>query len=546
MSEIDFALLPESYESLSVENVQATKKLLRDLWKSAAPELDLDHGALDSLVLNPAATLLETARDTFRTARKSSSFTALLADSSDPVSAKMLDELAASYRVTRRKGSSASGRIRLFFQEDIYRVVGLSTIFTANGILFHLHNIETLQLSGDIPSTLPHYQNLQETEDGSGLFYADITVYARTASAAGNLVQGTELTLYQSSLPYFVRAIVLETFSGGENDEETRSLVRRMILGVSAKVLGSRINMRAALLEQFPDIRDSAVIGAGDLEMTRDKHSIFPGSTGGFCDWYVGTTRQLARTSVVIDTLLDVENENDWDGLYRYTIHLDDSHISCLYHVSAVQDEDRFEYAIILSQSIFTKEFLGLVAGNAPRIHEDVEGAFSAYQVTEIRFAMTKKCKKIRVYGIHMPRIKEIQDWVLQSSQAPIGLDVLVKGAIPSMVRFGAVLNTPETVDPVVLQSVVADFINHLPLGGLLAVSSLINLLHQKLPSGSYVTRPALFATTCLPSGEMVITQSDERLEIDHPPFASNRTTMFFCDPADVSFELRYSERGGT
>jgi hypothetical protein len=62
--------------------------------------------------------------------------------------------------------------------------------------------------------------------------------------------------------------------------------------------------MRATLVEKFPDIRDSSVIGAGDLEMTRDKHTVFPGSTGGYTDWYVGTTRQLAHASWVLDTFL--------------------------------------------------------------------------------------------------------------------------------------------------------------------------------------------------------------------------------------------------
>lgn len=543
MSEIDFALVPESYESLSVENVQANKRLLRDLWKSAEPDLDMDHGALDALVLNPAATLLEVGRETFRNARNSSSFTAILEDASG-AREKMLDELAASYRVRRRKGTASQGRIRLFFQEDIYRVVGLSTTFQANGILFNLKNLETLQLSDDIPSTLPHYQNLKETRDGSGLFYADVTVYARTAGAAGNLVQGSELTLYRSALPYFVRAVALETFSGGENDEDTDSLLRRMILGVGAKVLSSRVNMRAALLEQFPEIRDSAVIGAGDLEMTRDKHSVFPGSTGGYADWYVGTTRQLARTSFVAETLLD--GGVLADGTHLYAVHIDDAQISCLYHVTGVQDEETLDDCVILSQSIYTKDADDRAAGNAPLLHDYEEGAFTAYQITEIRFSSRKKLERVRVYGIHMPLIREIQDWVLQCGQAPIGLDVLVKGAIPSAVRFSAVLHSPtgEAVDEIAIRSAVADAINHLPFGGLLAVSALTTLLHRKLPSGSYVTQPALFATTWLPSGAIVITQSDDRLEIDEPPFASNRTTLFYCDPADVSFELRYTERG--
>jgi hypothetical protein len=101
MPDFDFALLPESYADLTTENVQRNRQLLRDLWKSADPTIDVDSGALSSLVVNPAATLLEVGLDAFRTARKSSSLTALLADSSD-VSKMMLEELASSYRVQRK------------------------------------------------------------------------------------------------------------------------------------------------------------------------------------------------------------------------------------------------------------------------------------------------------------------------------------------------------------------------------------------------------------------------------------------------------------
>jgi len=542
--EIDYAILPGSYAEVSVENVQATKQLLRDLWKSAEPELDVDHGALDALVLAPSATLLEVARETFRNARNSSSFTALLADPSGATE-KVLDELAKSYRVERRKGTIASGRIRLFFQEDLYRVIGLSTTFTANGVLFHPNNVETLQLSGDIPSTLPHYQNLCEVQDGSGLYCADITVYARSTGTAANLVRGTELKLYQSALSYFVRAIALETFQGGENDEDAASLIRRMVLGVSAKVLSSRVNMRSALLEQFPDLRDSSVIGAGDLEMTRDKHTLFPGSVGGYADWYVGTTRQLAQVSCVLDTVLHQGEQPD--GTFLHAVTIDDSQVSCLYHVTDLQDEETLDYAVILSQTRTACGPTGSLAANVPLLHDDEEGAFTAYQVTEVRFTTQRPVQKIRLYGLHMPGIKAIQDWVLQSALAPIGLDVLVKGAIPTTVRFSAVLHTPsgETIDFVSLQTVVADHINHLPFDGLLAVSELTAILHRNLPRGSYVTRMALFATTWLPDGRSVLSQTSSRLEINFPPFASNRTTLFFCDPIDVSFEHRYldSER---
>ena len=502
----------------------------------------MDHGALAALILTPAATLLEVGRAAFSKARSSSSFTALLTDTSEAVQ-PILDELAKSYRVKRISGSGASGRIRLFFEENLYRVIGLSTTFQANGVLFNVRNIETLQLSDDIPSTLPHYQNLKEAQDGSGLYYADITVYARTTGAVGNLVRGTELTMFQSALPYFVRAIAMETFTGGENDEDNDSLVHRMVLGISAKVLSSRLNMRAALLEKFPKIRDSSVIGAGDLEMTRDKHTIFPSSTGGYADWYIGTTRQLASTSHLFDSLILQETRED--GIFVYSVAIDDSQISCLYRATEVQDEESLEYCQILSQSRYTKNVNESEARNAPLIHDDLEGAFTAYQITEIRFHSSKALSQVRVYGLHMPEIREIQEWVLQCSQAPIGLDILVKGAIPTLIHFSAVVHTISGIsaDSLGLQSTVADYINHLPMGGLLTVSGLIALLHRNLPSGCYVTRPALFGTTYLPDGRAMISETSDRLEINFPPFASNRTTLFFCDPADISFEFRFTER---
>ena len=336
----------------------------------------------------------------------------------------------------------------------------------------------------------------------------------------------------------------METFSGGENDEDNDSLVRRMVLGVSAKVLSSRVNMRASLLEIFPDIRDSSVIGAGDLEMTRDKHTIFPGSTGGYVDWYVGTARQLQSVSLVVEAPVQVDQLAD--GSIMYMLDIVDDMIPCLYHVSAIQNDETLEYCEILQQNRYARDGNRLLEANAPRIHDEIEGVFTAYQTTEVRFFSKKPVSKVRIYGTCMPGIREIQDWVLQCGQAPVGLDILVKGAIPTTVQFSAVLHTPagEPVDYGLLQNTVADHINRVPFGGLLAVSSLVTLLHENMPTGSYVTKPVLFATTCLPNGRILTSQTSDRLVIDFPPYASNSTTLFYCDPADVSFEQRHVERG--
>jgi len=142
-----------------------------------------------------------------------------------------------------------------------------------------------------------------------------------------------------------------------------------------------------------------------------------------------------------------------------------------------------------------------------------------------------------------MPHIKEIQDWVLRCGQTPIGLDVLVKGAMPVTTSFSAVLNTPvgTEVDFSHLQAKVSGYINNIPFDGVLSLSGLIALLHAALPMGSYVSDPALFATQWL-SEEAAAFHVRDRLTLESLPFGTNRTCILYCDPAEVVFSQKWIE----
>jgi hypothetical protein len=535
MASLDGIIFADSYDELSVTNVQENERLLSALWSSAEPEIDVQRGALAALVVRPAATLLEVGKQAFVRAMNNSNLNSLLADASER-SRELLDAFAANYHVTRKIGAVASGKIRVIFAVNEYRTIGLTTQFLANGMIFMTDRVQQVNPTGSPEFTDAHI--FREMQDGSGYVFFDIPVTATSNGSAGNLVRGAELTM-DDPLPGFVRAIALDTFTGGEDDETNESLVQRMMLGLSAKVLSSRINMKAALLDAFPNIRDSSVIGAGDTELTRDKHSVFPGSTGGYVDWYVGTTRQLVTKECILEgdqiqTLL-VTN-----GGLNHCIRLDNSQIPCIYRVLSVQEEETLEYYAITDQTLTTDR------DDSPRVYDNQEDVFTGYHLTTVWFrslAPDKEAKRVRVTALCMPDIKEIQDWVLQPAQAPVGADILVKAAIPTQIRFSAILNTPasEVVDYIALQNIIANYINYLPFDGLLTISGLIALLHRNLPAGSFVTSPALFGQTILPSGETVYSQTEDKLVINFPPYATNRTTLFYCNPTDVSFEHRYT-----
>jgi hypothetical protein len=147
------------------------------------------------------------------------------------------------------------------------------------------------------------------------------------------------------------------------------------------------------------------------------------------------------------------------------------------------------------------------------------------------------------VSGTYMPQIREIQEWALRCGQSPIGLDVLVKGAVPVTTSFSAVLNIPvgTDVDFNHLQGKVANYINNIPFDGVLSLSGLIALLHSALPMGSYVSDPALFATQWLSDSRAAFFVRD-KLTLETLPFGTNKTCILYCDPAEVVFSQKFIE----
>ena len=536
MPNIGEIVIPESFESLQLLDVLRAERALGTLWSSAEPTIDVQAGALQSLLLQPFATLFETARSAFQQGGQQSSLAYLLSAPSAQV-APLLDALATNYRITRREGRPSSGRLRLVFSRMVTVSVGPSDLFEANGVRFAPVRQVTVD-SGmgyqtDAAQMFP-------VPDNSGNFFMDVEVMALNNNGVGNLVKGTEAQLVYQRIPSFVRAFAVETFTGGADDESNHDLVQRMLYGVSAKVLSSRTNMKASLLATFPDVRDSSIIGAGDDEMTRDKHSIFPGATGGYADWYVATTRQLLTVTHSVDLNPSEDTEVLPDGSVKYRLLLSEENFPGLYWVSGITDATTNEPCSLLQQ----RKYAVQGAGGTPRIYEDEEAMFSAYQETEVFFTGQKDIRTVNVSGTYMPLIREIQDWVLHCGQSPVGLDILVKGAVPVTVQFSAILNTPmgTDIDLVSLQGKVADHVNAIPFDGVLSVSGLTALLHASLPAGSYINDQALSAMQWLSDSPAPVYVHD-RLTLEQFPFGTNRTSILYCDPSQVFLQHRFIDR---
>ncbi|GHT30352.1 hypothetical protein FACS1894214_0020 [Planctomycetales bacterium] len=526
-------LIPESFAALPINEVNGNEVVFSNLWESASPNIDVKRGALNALVVRPFSTLMAAGQQAFEDGRQQSSLTYLLSNNSDRISS-LLDEMALNYRITRRAGTPANGRLRLVFRKPMSLAIGSGVHFDANGIDFSANDIYTASAIPALSNTSSAFEQIYKPmPDNSGYVYIDISVSANSPGSAGNLVRGTEVEVLDQPFLYFIRAYALETFTGGSDSESDDELINRMRYGISAKVLSSRINMKAALLETFPDIRDSSIIGAGDIEMVRDKMSVFPISIGGYADWYIASTRQLETITVITDKFEVVNTDNPDFPVYK--MELNDSDISCIYYISNLaHSENDIPLEIIERRRWYDSE-------SEVNIVNPEEAFFSAYQITEIRFIGPEDLQGVKVSALHMPLIKDIQDWVLQCGQAPIGTDILVRGAIPTKVLFSAELTVPtgSDVDFTLLKTIVSDYINVLPINGTLAVSRLVALLQNNLPAGSFISSPALFAVSYLPDGPSDMYSTNDILVLPWQQY-TNRTSVFYSDPNDISFSRQF------
>jgi len=392
MSELPELILPESFDRLRHADVSNAAVLLADLWGSSEPSIDVRAGALRALVVLPAASLFESARAAFRAAARHSNLADVLAGEG-ALDRLLLDQLAANYKVSRRQGAIASGRLRLEFSAPLSLTIGRTDVFEANGMLFVPD--KTYTVSAGSPSDNLAVETFQPVPNTSGYVFVDIGVVAVTEGINGNLAKGTEVELVRKNLHRFVRAYVTETFTGGLDNESNHDLIQRMVHGISAKVLSFRTNMQASLLEVFPDIRDSSIIGAGDDEMTRDKHTVFPGSTGGYADWYVATTRQLQTATYEFE--LSDPGVLAWRQFspHEYGIYLTEADFPGLYWVTEILDAETNISCVITGQSKHSVED----AVDSVRIFTDEEAMFSAYQMTEVCFTGQPDLRRIKVSG---------------------------------------------------------------------------------------------------------------------------------------------------
>lgn len=256
--------------------VQQNQALLAQLLQQLRPTIDTKRGTLYDYVLYLSAVLGTAAQAQVDAVRQANS---LLAINTHPSLATpdVVDRLLSNYGLARRIGTVASGPIQIVLSQAAVITVPKGASFTANGMIFTTATAFTSRITAE---TVLSSTDRLLVAASNGTYTFTIMVQAQAVGVAGNISQGTRLTLPVTLSPYFLQAVAVADFAGGTNTESNAALMTRMTQGLGFQAWANRMTADVLLRNQpaFTNILGESIIGYGDAEMIRDQHSVWPGS----------------------------------------------------------------------------------------------------------------------------------------------------------------------------------------------------------------------------------------------------------------------------
>lgn len=520
---------------------------LRQMIAEELPDLQVTHGVVNDLVLNPAA-LLATARDEdIDRMRKSNSLAAI---EEDPTLADddYVDALLSNfYKMTRTTGTSASGTITIVISEALTTSIPSGAIFTSGSLQFAAPTAY-VAVADEANATADNDRVLVERADGNYAFNIDLE--AVEPGLAGMLKRGTALTA-SFSIRNLVTIYVAEDFTGGVETETNAQLLVRLPEGIASRTLTGRTNIAAVIRDTYAETMAVSVIGYGDSEMLRDRHSVLPISLGGRVDCYVQTaelptesvaTKEATLTAITagVGTWQCSFTRDEYPGFYDVVKVVPDGSTESTGSLELVSTVRGLDAETTLGQL-------------TPDIETAEEAAFTPYQTVTIRFYddITDHTEltvgdtadyEVTLRG--MPDLAGIQSLLADRDMHNPAGDILVKAPIPCFTRLSFTLEAKpgaELPDYSEIQQALARYVNSLGFTGRLSASSLTAIIYASLSAGVTVSAIDMFGQIQRPDGTFKTLRSTETLVVPEEPedMVTPQTVLFFLDPRSVAISLQ-------
>jgi hypothetical protein len=540
----DFEL--PSLTQLNSTDVQTLLDRLATQLQEMNPELDLRRGVFHDMLAYYHAVLetaIRTNLERYQSARSLQQIEA------DPTLADdtVVDEVLSNWGVTRKSGTKAVGPVTIELSIASSIVIPAGFAFQANGNQYSSTATFTARTAAEQVSSDTD-RLLTQLSNGNWAFV--IEVESDEIGATYKLNSG-DLIVPVRSVANYVTSYVTSGFADGTDTETNTQLIEELQLGIAAKALSNRTNMRAYLrtIATFNSITNQSIVGYGDPEMLRDQHTIFPISYGGRVDWYIRGQEPVQRlTKTITATCIEVGASS---STWQFSVDKDFSpgfyEINKIRRLVDANLNSGFEVVLDSRGNDLTG------GGFIPDIATVAEGAYTAFQTTTIRFVDTvtpvlglianQSTASYVCDVVGTPLIREIQDLVSSRDIRSYAADALIKAPVPCFVQVTVTINkTAGDADPDVagIKNAIVAVINQTDFCGRLDGSRIIDKIHNYLINDMSVTDMDLFGRIRRPDGTLQYLRDSDSLVVEDQPakMVTAKTVQFFAEVAGVSVNV--------
>ena len=531
----------QKLDSLEPAAVRQLLTRLSSQLSEADPTLDLKRGVFHDRLLYFSAVLETALRQNLERYLSARSLQQI---EQDPTLAAdgVVDEVLSNWGVTRKIGTKAVGYVTIELSVNRTVIIPAGAVFEANGLRYVSRDTYT---SRSLAEQVVSSSDRLLTQLSNGNWSFTIEVEAADVGAAYMLNAGA-LIVPNRSVAGYVTSYATAAFSNGTDTETNSELLQRLRYGISAKTISNRTTMQAYVVTQdrFASVTNQSIVGYGDAEMLRDKHSIVPVAYGGRVDWYVRTQQTLGRSSAaVVATCVE---RRDTSSVWQFSIPR--TAFPGFYEIRRIRRavDSQLNTGFEILQDSRGTDVTGVVP--PPDIVNIVESAYTAYQTTTITFEDTVTPLGSVTVGntadyvcdvIGLPMLGELQTEVSSSEYRHCAADILMRAPVPCFVEVSFVINKTAT-EPMPnidgIKSAVAACINQTDFIGRLDGSRILETVHGFLKNATSVTQLELLGRIRRPDGTNEYLRATDSLLLPYRPakLVSEKTVQFFTEADDI------------
>lgn len=447
--------------------------------KEAQPALSTATGsAIRELLVRPMALIFGGLYERLLSVVQANSMEAL--STSQATQNPDADRLLGNFFITRQSATLSTATVTVKSTSEV-TTIRKGTILTCNGVQLtvkdtYIGAAEKVEVTGAL------YTRAKLI---ASRYYFNILVESESATV---LPADSEVTGFAGITG--VVAMVLSTpLTGGSTAETDAAMVERARTAVASPIGSSRSILQLLQRDGY-QIKSARAFGVGSAEMQRDRNNSTLVGVGGCVDVYIQTLGvPLESTFSAVLTRTEADHT-------VYTTDITDLAPAGFYKVVRVVCPDwAVDHAVT-----YGSRKSGLSAEDA---------RFSSYQSAQLVFTIQELALQesspdtveAEITVAYMPYVEEIQAWADSVDGGLVGLDLLIKAAIPAYVGISSKVVTSD-LDQMVTK--LTSYINDLGVGNAtIKLSDLQDILNST-GSGQFVS-PTLLQMQSMPKGDSLI-----------------------------------------